>query len=82
LAHRCTSGVDVGIAGREPDPVLEAVGERGGRLVDGDQEQTRDPLRSECGSTISFEGPLKKDDIHAPQPTVTLFRDCFVDVNP
>ncbi len=76
------AGIDVALAGREPDPVLEAVDEEGGCLVGVDQEQARASLRSQCCAAISFERPMQEGDIHGRQPTDRLFRHCFVDVKP
>jgi hypothetical protein len=57
--HRTTAGIDVGLTGRHPHPVLEAVGHDRRRLILVDQ---KDPTRSGEGqflTTLLFKGPTK-----------------------
>jgi len=57
--HRTTAGIDVGLTGRHPHPVLEAVGHDRRRLILVDQ---KDPARSGEGqflTTLLFKGPTK-----------------------
>lgn len=82
LRNSRATSINIALAGREPDPVLEAVDEYGGSLVGVDQEQARASLRSQCCAAISFKWPMQKGDIHGGQPTDALFRHCFVDVKP
>ena len=66
--HRTAAGVDIGLTGRHPHPVLEAVGHHGRGLILVDE---KDPACSGEGqflTTLLFKGPTKQCDIHKPGP--------------
>lgn len=75
-----TASVDIGLTGRQTNPVLEAVEELRGHLISIDHDQTRNPLRREERTAIGIAGQGDEGDIHGGKGTGALFPDCFVDV--
>jgi hypothetical protein len=75
--YRRASGSDIALAGREPNPVLEAVDKPGGGFVRVDQEQARDSLRSKCSTAIFITGPRQTGNIHGGN----LWVACFLTVS-
>ena len=64
LASTDRPGPDVGLVGRHPDPVLEAVERPRGPAPALDEQQSRATLCCRALSTLLFERPPQEHDIH------------------
>lgn len=75
-----TAGVDIGLTGGKPNPILGTIDQHRGRFIAVDHDQTGNPLRSEQRTAFRIAGEGDEGDIHGGEPRVVLFPVCFVDV--